>query len=360
MKIYSNYSLKNLNTFKVDVLAKYYIEVESDNDLTTIISSPKYTGLKKYIIGDAANILFLNDFDGLILKNSIKGLKIIKNAKDYQVWEIGSGEDWSNIVEKSVNLGLGGIENMILIPGTVGAAPVQGIAAYGQNFADIFVSLDAVNLKTGNIKSFTKDECEFSYRESIFKNKLNNKYYITKVRIKLLKNPMLDISYFETGNTYKSNVSIVQELESFAKRPYTVSDISRAVKNIRTNKLPDLNRVGSAGSVFKNPLVTYAKYKELKIKDPDLQCYPQDKLKYAKLEDMEDEEYVKIPAGRLLDFIGWKGKRVGNVGTHPSHALAVVNYGASAEDVYSFILKMKDAVLNEYGIELEYELRLVK
>lgn len=360
MKIYKNYSLKKLNTFRVNVKAKYFVEVYKVSDLKQILNNVKFKKIKKYIIGDAANILFVNDFEGLIIKNSIKGIKVIEEDDESQVWEIGSGENWNKIVEKAVGEDLGGIENLISIPGTVGAAPVQNIAAYGQNFSEVFVSLDAINLESGELKKFNNKDCEFFYRESIFKNRLNNKFFIIKVRIRLQRASKPDTSYFETGNTYKANVSLAKELETFAKKPYKVSDIAKAVKNIRYKKLPDTANVGTAGSVFKNPVVSFEKYKTLQKLDPLLQCYPVDQLRYSKIEDLENESQVKLPAGRLLDFISWKGKKSGNVGTYPTHALTVVNYGAKPTKVYDFILKMKKTVLDEYGIELELEIRLVE
>jgi len=353
MKFQENYSLKNYNTFRADVSAKHFAEVHSEDELLEVLR--KYQGKRILVLGEGANILLTKDFNGLVVKNLIDGITVIKNGNKSVIYEVGAGVHWHDFVMETVEKGLGGIENLVYIPGSVGAAPVQNIAAYGQNFEDVFVSLDAINIKTLKKRTFERKDCEFEYRNSRFKSKDFGKYIITKVRIRLLKYPKLNTSYFETGRTYARNVSVLGELRGIAKP--TVKDVAKAVMKIRKSKLPEVSEVGTAGSVFKNPVVSRHKYEELKAKDPELQCYPVDNLRY---EENVAGEYVKIPAGRLLDKLGWKGKRVGKVGTHATQALAVVNYGgATPQEILLFMDKMKEAVQKGYDIKLEEEILII-
>ncbi|OGM31263.1 UDP-N-acetylenolpyruvoylglucosamine reductase [Candidatus Woesebacteria bacterium RIFCSPHIGHO2_01_FULL_44_21] len=351
MKVYTNFSLKKFNTFRVDVEAKYFCEVKSEEELGEVIK--KYPDEKRFILGEGANTLFTKNFDGLVIRNSMKGIKKIESANNV-ILEVGAGENWHGLVMYSVENGWGGIENLVYIPGTVGAAPVQNIAAYGQNFEDVFVSLDVVELASGKKYTFSKEECEFEYRNSRFKSVDFGKFAITTVRLKLSKNPKINLSYFETGKTYAKNVSLAHELENISKP--TIKDVAMAVMKIRKSKLPDVTEVGTAGSVFKNPVVTRAKYKEMKREDPDLQSYPAENLKYK--HDVAGD-FVKIPAGRLLDNLGWKGKRIGNVGTYKTQALAVVNYGATPQKILEFMNQMKKVVFDNYKIKLEEEILIV-
>lgn len=353
MKVFHNYSLRRHNTFRIDVAAKYFVEVASEDELAEILK--KFRSEEILVLGEGANILLTKNFNGVVVKNSIGGVTKINESNENVVLEVGAGENWHRLVMYAVNRGWGGIENLVYIPGTVGAAPVQNIAAYGQNFEEVFVSLDALEVRTLEKKTFEKEDCEFEYRNSRFKGRDFGKYFITKVRIKLSKSPKINISYFETGKTYKQGVSLSGELSDI-ENP-TVKDIAMAVMRIRKSKLPEVSEVGTAGSVFKNPIVTREKYEELKKKDPDLQAYPVDGLRY---EEKVEGEYVKIPAGRLLDNLGWKGKRAGNVGTHPTQALAVVNYGgATPREILKFMEEMKSAVKDSYGITLEEEILII-
>lgn len=361
MKLLTNHSLKNLNTFRVDVKAKYFVEVTSIEEINEILNNEEVSKSNVLVLGEGANILFTKDFEGLVIKMNIKGIEKVEESENSVVIEAGAGEIWDDLVHFAIEQNYGGIENMALIPGTVGAAAVQNIAAYNENLVDVFVSLEAFILETKSIKTFSKEECEFSYRESIFKNGLREKAIITQVRIKLSKRPEINATYFETGKTYKSKGTLEQELLSFAKPPFSISDIYKAVSNIRLKKLPDPKKIGTAGSFFKNPVITKEKYEELKKFDSDLQCYPVDKLTYPKLDDptLTRADYVKIPVGRLLDDLGWKGKRIGNVGTFENQALAVVNYGATGEEILNFTKMMKKVVSEKFGIELEEEVQII-
>lgn len=360
MDIQKNVSLKKYNTFGIDVTAKYFVEIKSESDIKDLLDAKELAKQDILVLGDGANILFTKNFPGLVIKMSMKGRRIIKE-NDEVVLEVSAGESWHELVMYAVEKGWGGIENLVFIPGTVGAAPVQNIAAYGQNFEDVFISLKALNLLTRKEELFEKKDCEFAYRTSRFKGRDRNKYLITAVTIKLSKEPIINTSYFETGKTYAKAGSLEQELASIATPPYSVKDVANAVMNIRKKKLPDPAEIGTAGSFFKNPVITRSDYEKLKSIDPDLQCYPVDKLSYPKLDDpsLTHDDYVKVPAGRLLDNLGWKGKRIGNVGTYPNQALAVVNYGAQASEVLEFTKAMQADIYKHYKIKLEPEVIII-
>jgi len=353
MNLQENYSLKADNTFRIDVKAKYFVVVQSIEELKEILSDDKFKHEKKLVLGDGANILFTKDYDGLVIKLKLKGINVVNENDEFVILDVSAGENWHEFVMYTIDKNWGGVENMVYIPGTVGAAAVQNIAAYGQNLSDVFVSLDAIEILTGNKITFTKDGCEFEYRDSRFKTREMGKYIVTNIRLKLNKNPVVNTSYFETGKTIGNKISLAGELAGI-ENP-TISDVANAVMTIRKNKLPDIREVGTAGSFFKNPIVTQEKYQDLKKSDPDLQCYPVDGLRYVSPANLVKESEVKVPAGRLLDNLGWKGKRVGNVGTHPTQALAVVNYGGTGEEVLDFSEEMKKAIKAAYDIELEKE-----
>lgn len=357
MKIQKNHSLKKQNTFGVDVNAKYFCEVSDFAEIKKAVEYSRSKNLPILIMGDGANILFTKDFEGIVIKVNIRGINIADETPSHVFVRAGAGVEWDDLVKFAVEKNWGGIENMAFIPGKVGAAAVQNIAAYGQNLVDVFVSLTAVDLKSLEVKQFSKSECKFKYRESIFKNKYRNKFLVLDVTVKLQKNPKVDISYFETGKTYTTKGSLEMELEKIATPPFTVKDIYKAITNIRKRKLPNPKEIGTAGSFFKNPIVTTEKFLELRKIDPDLQYYPVGKLVYKKLDDkfLSKVKHVKVPAGRLLDNLGWKGKRIGEIGTFPTQALAVVNYGASGSKILEFTKKMQKAVYDNYGIKLEPE-----
>ena len=362
MKILDNYSLLKNNTFRINVKARFFCVARNLENLSEIRSNPKLNTQPKLFLGAGANILFTKDFSGLVIKNEFSGLMIVSEDNDYVVVEVGGGENWHNLVDWAVKNNWGGIENLALIPGTVGAAIVQNIAAYGQNISDVFDSLEAFDMDSGLIKVFRKKECKLSYRDSYFKTKQGSKYFVFKVRLKLAKKPIINTSYFETGKTYTVKGSLEQELANIAKSPYTIKDIFNAVISIRTKKLPDISKIGTAGSFFKNPVITREKYLQLLKVDPDLQCYPVDKLTYPKLNDpkLTHEDYVKIPGGRLLDNLDWKGRRLGNAGTHITQAMAIVNYGSSNPlDIVKIYKQMQQDVIKHYGIKMEPEVNII-
>jgi UDP-N-acetylmuramate dehydrogenase len=257
MKVYKNHSLKELNAFHIDVKAKYLVRVTNEDDFKEILSNSFYKQVIKYVLGESSGTLFTKDFDGLVIKVDIKGIKKIDENDDSVTIDIGAGEIWDDLVVWAIKHHYEGIENMSGIPGTVGAAPVQNIGAYGQDFAEIFLNLHAINLNTGELKVFNKSELKFEYRDSVFKNELKDKYIITKVLIQLNKQQLTDISY------HSRYESLTDELAKVAKKPYTLSDIRSAILSIRSRKFPNWKIHGNSGSYFKNPIVEKNKLKEI-------------------------------------------------------------------------------------------------
>ena len=300
-------------------------------------------------LGGGANILFVHDFAGTIIHVGLKGKKIISENKDEITIEVAAGENWHDIVMWTVQNSWYGMENMALIPGTVGAAAIGNIAAYGQNQGDLVQSVEIYDLQTGKSEILSHDQCKFVYRNSDLK-----KYLITKVIYKLSKTAQFSTNYHSRYD-YES---LSGELNRIAVLPYTPKDIAQAVINIRKIKLPDWTKIGTAGSFFKNPFVTRKKYSVLSAQITELQAYPTEKMLYP---DKIEADLVKIPAGRLLDELGWRNKRIGNVGTFEKHALVIVNYGgATGAEIYEFAESMRADVKNNFDIDLEYEVVIVK
>ncbi|GAB4157478.1 MAG: UDP-N-acetylmuramate dehydrogenase [Candidatus Dojkabacteria bacterium] len=360
MKIHENASLKPHNTLYIDVKAKYLVEIETEQDLVDFVKDERFTNMPHVILGRGSNTLFANDCDGVVLKIEIKGRNIIKETDKYVLVELGAGEDWPEFVEWAVAKGWSGVENLAYIPGTLGAAPVQNIAAYGQTLDEIFVKLEAVDLRTGNVKSFLKRDCGFEYRRSFFKTDEGRHFVITSVRLRLSKKPHFD-TYYHGRFSYESLQKWLDE--SGAKAPYTPKMIANAITQMRKFKLPDVADYGTCGSFFLNPFVTVDKFRELEKQISELQHYPITKMEYDRIDwhNTGQDQVVKIPAGRVLDELGWKGKWVGNVGTFERHALCVItNKKASGHEVIDYLGEMKKSVKAKYGIELESEVRIVK
>ena len=338
MKVVKNIPLKNLNTFGVDVKSKYFVEVYSEEELKQVLNSEEYSNQQKLILGSGSNILFTKDFDGLLIKNSIPGIKLLDEDSNKVIVEAGAGVIWDELVQYCVSNNYGGIENLSYIPGTVGAAPVQNIGAYGQELEETFYELRGNYIDTCETKKFDKSMCEFSYRNSIFKNELKNKFVITSVRLKLNRNPDVNLSY----NPVKKEVE-----KRNIKHP-TIKDIREIVIDIRKSKLPDPVEIGNAGSYFKNPIIKKAKYKLLKKKYPDVKHF------------FIDEHNVKIPAAWLIEKCGWKGKRIGDAGTHKMQPLVIVNYGnASGKEIYEISAMIKNDVNASFDITLENEVNIL-
>ena len=359
MEIKKDYNLTKLNTFGIQARASFFVIVHDIQEIQELSITSIFKENKKFFLGGGSNILFTKDFDGLVVKISILGKKIIEDNEQNILLEIGAGENWHDLVTYAVNKNWGGIENLAFIPGTVGAAPVQNIAAYGENFSDVFESLEAFNTETGQIEKFDKEKCEFGYRDSVFKRKIKGQYIILKVNIRLSKNPQIETSYYQIGI---NRDSIREELQKISSIPYTIRDVYQAVVNIRKRKLPDPAKIPTVGSFFLNSVVSKKKYEELKKEVTELQCYPPDQLHYKNLNstDLQREEFVKVATGRLLQELGWLGKWEGNVGVHDKHALVIVTNGkATGVEVINFAEKIQKSYFDRYGIKLETEVNLI-
>jgi UDP-N-acetylmuramate dehydrogenase len=347
-------SLRHHNTLRLDIHCKYFVNITSIGQLTRLIDDRILKENRFLVLGRGSNIFFLKNFDGLVLKISIKGKELLSEDNKNVIIQANAGEDWSELVEFAVHNGWGGIENLAMIPGSVGAAPVQNIACYGHNLHDSLLSLDAIDVNSGKIHKFVNEDCCFGYRDSIFKNELKGKVIIIRIRLKLNKDPILN-------TWYKSRYeSIAEELTKVACSKYTIADVYQAIINIRKRKMPDISKVGSAGSFFKNPIITGARFQEIKSICPDIHCYPERHLCYDTVPVIDTETKVKIPAAWLLEEIGWAGKRVGDCGTWPTQPLSIVNYGnANSEELLKFVNIVKDKVNEAFGIQLQNEVELV-
>jgi len=338
MEIQKNYPLKNLNTFGLDVKAQLFANVKNEEQLQLLITDENFKDLPKFILGGGSNILLKSDFEGLVIKISIPGIEIVQEENDSVLIKAGAGELWHDLVLFSVERNLGGIENLSLIPGTVGAAPMQNIGAYGQEIADTFEKLEGLYSGNGKKEVFGRGQCKFGYRNSIFKNELKNKFVITSVFLRLNKNPELKLHYG----------TIRQEIDKLGKKEIAVADVSEVICKIRQSKLPDPKQIGNAGSFFKNPEVTQEQFKNLKKKYPEIVGYP-----------IEDKK-VKLAGGWLIENCGWKGKMIGKVGSHSKQALVLVNYGdANGKDILNLAKDIKDSVFEKYNVMLEEEINII-
>jgi len=340
--IKKNISLKPYNTFGIDVKAEEFVSFEDSKSLKHLLKFESIKKLPKLIIGGGSNVLLTKDFKGIVLKNEIKGIEITKQEKDYVLVKAGAGEVWHNLVLFAIENNFGGIENLSLIPGSVGAAPMQNIGAYGVEVKDVFFELEAVNVDSLEEVRFTKKRCQFGYRESIFKRQFKNQYIITSVTLKLSKNPKINTSYG----------AIQQELEANQITNPTIKDVSDAVIKIRQSKLPDPKEIGNSGSFFKNPIITSSQFKELQVKFPKIAHYP-----------ISDNE-IKLAAGWLIDNAGWKGKTFegdkGKYGVHKNQALVLVNYGgASGKEIYDLSTQIIEDIKEKYGVNLECEVNII-
>lgn len=340
MQVQKNTSLKQFNTFGLDTKAKYFISFQSIEDLKTIFQDEDLKSLNRLVLGGGSNMLLVNDFDGLVLKNDWKGIEIIEKQDDAVFVTAQGGEDWHEFVLWCLNHDFGGVENLSLIPGTIGAAPIQNIGAYGVELKDVFHQLTAYNIDTNEIEYFDKTACQFGYRESIFKNKVKGKYILLSVTFKLTKrNHVLNTNYgaIQTVLTQK-NIS----------NP-TIQDVSNAVIEIRSSKLPNPSELGNSGSFFKNPEIEADYFQILKLKFPNIIGY-----------DLPDGK-IKVPAGWLIEQCGWKGKRVGNTGAYAKQALVLVNYGnATGEEVWTLALAIQASVLDKFGINITPEVNVIR
>ncbi len=338
MKILRNYSLAHLNTLSIDAKAAFYAVFNSVKELNGLILDAEYLNIPKLVLGGGSNILLSKDFPGLVLQNNIKGIEKIEEDEHSALIKVGAGEVWHQFVRHVIKLGLGGVENLSLIPGCVGASPIQNIGAYGVELKDVFHELEAVDLQTGEIKVFSHAECRFGYRDSIFKQEAKNKYVICSVTFKLSKKHKLNTSYG----------AIEEELKTMEISNPTINDVSNAVINIRRSKLPDPAEFGNAGSFFKNPEVSAEEYERIKKDYPALVAYK------------TGDNKMKLAAGWLIEQCGWKGKIVGKVGMHRKQALVLVNYGkASGDELISHARNVQKSIKEKFGVEMEMEVNII-
>lgn len=359
LQIKENVDLSKLSTMRVGGIGRYFTELNSPNELNGIRTFIKEKNLKCLIIGEGSNTLFTGDFHGLIIKNSIKGIDIVENQDSYCKIKVGAGENWYKFVEYCVNNNLIGNENLAYIPGTVGAAPVQNIAAYGQVQEDTFISLEAFDIIDGVFRTFDRPECNFKYRYSIFKEpNYKSRYIITSVTYQLKQ----DVNFVPNLSYHSRYESLKPFLENLKKDKYELKDVFNAIVQIRKHKLPDVNDVGTLGSFFLNPFVDLKKLKEIQEIFPNIQFYPIDKMQYPGLDEisLNKLELVKLPAGWILEELGWRGRFEGNIGCSDKHALCLVVKGpAKGEDVVNFSNKILAAVKAKVGIDLKTEVNFV-
>ncbi len=331
-----NISLKPYNTFGIDVNAAVFSRFHSVEELKEVLKRNDQQ-LPLFILGGGSNILLTEAQNAFVLRNEISGISVVSEDESTVVVEAGSGVEWHTFVRYTVENNWGGIENLSLIPGSVGASPMQNIGAYGVEIKDVFVSLQAYHLPTGEVHTFSKSDCEFGYRESVFKRSKKGEYVILSVQFELQKNPVFKTSYG----------AIQSELEAMNCSNLTVDSISQAVMNIRNSKLPNPSILGNAGSFFKNPVVSSSLYSKISEKYPTMPHYPQ----------IDGTE--KLAAGWLIEQCGWKGKRVGQCGVHTHQALVLVNYGgATGKEIWNLSEEIIQSVSTEFGIELEREVNI--
>ncbi len=343
MQIKENFPLRLYNTFGIDAKARYFSTFTNEDELyeLTTHDSPKEslrTRLTTFILGGGSNILLVKDFDGLVLKNEVKGIELVHEDPEYVYVKAGAGENWHQFVLHCLAHNWAGVENLSLIPGNVGAAPIQNIGAYGVELDDVFWNLEAFHLFDKKRYTFTRVDCEFSYRDSIFKSKYKNEFAILSVTLQLKKHPVYHTSYG----------SLNEELEKMGAKTLSIKAISQAVINIRSSKLPDPKEIPNAGSFFKNPEVPIAKHEELKSQFPDIVAFPLTKLS------------VKLSAGWMIEQCGWKGYRKGDAGCHAKQGLVLVNYGkATGKEVYDLSEQILQSVKNKFGVILEREVNVI-
>ncbi|OBX25449.1 UDP-N-acetylmuramate dehydrogenase [Gelidibacter algens] len=337
MQIQKNISLKTYNTFGLDARAKYFIKVESLAELIEALSLDAYPD--KFILGGGSNMLLTKDLDCLVIQVALKGIEIIDHQEDFVLVKANAGENWHEFVLWCLEHDFGGLENLSLIPGNVGTAPIQNIGAYGVEIKDVFVSCDALNIKTNKLETFTKEACQFGYRESIFKQAKKDQYIILDATFKLTK--VEHQLHTEYG-------AIATELEAMGIVKPTIQDISKAVINIRESKLPNPKEIGNSGSFFKNPIISKSHYEKLKINFPEIPSY-----------SISPSE-VKIPAGWLIEKSGFKGKTFDQYGVHKKQALVLVNYGnAKGSDILNLAKLIQKTIQQIFGITIEMEVNII-
>ena len=337
MHIEEHKSLKTHNTFSIDCRARYFVSIQSINDLKEVLQSKVHS--KIFILGGGSNILLTQDIDALVIHINLKGIEIISENKNTISLKVMAGENWHDFVKYCINHNYGGLENLSLIPGNVGTAPIQNIGAYGVELEDVFNSCNTISLNNHSEKQFSKEECKFGYRNSIFKNEEKGAFIITSVIFNLTKtNHNISIGYG----------AIKEQLNNLQIENPTLKEISEAVIQIRQSKLPDPKKLGNCGSFFKNPIINDVEFKKFHNN------YPQ--APYYKISNSE----YKIPAGWLIEQSGFKGKRIGDAGVHKKQALVLVNYGnTTGKEIVSLSKKIQTKVKEDFGISITPEVSII-
>lgn len=338
LQIEKNYNLKSENTFGIEVHSSYFAAVSTVSEVEEALRFAKENQLERLILGGGSNVLFTGDFDGIVIQNRLKGITLLREDDHNCYVRVAAGENWHDFVMHCINQNWAGVENLSLIPGCVGASPMQNIGAYGVEVSSVLASVEAMNTHDLSVKQFSKEDCELGYRESIFKRKEKGNWFITHVEFKLNKRPVFHTEYG----------AIAEELDKMNKDSLTIRDVSKAVVAIRSSKLPNPKELGNAGSFFKNPTVPISVLRKVQDIDAAVPFYP------------VNEHEVKIPAGYLIEHAGWKGKRVGSCGVHTKQALVLVNYGGSTgKEVFDLSEAIIQEVQSRYGITLEREVNIV-
>ncbi len=336
LHIEQNKSLKNYNTFGLDVNAAHFTSIHSIGELIAVLKDDYFSDIQKMFLGGGSNVLLTKDFHGLIIHNNLKGIEVVERDSDFVFVKAASGEVWHDFVLYCIENGFGGVENMSLIPGSVGAGPMQNIGAYGVEMKDVFHELEALNLATLEIEKFSNADCKFGYRESVFKNEKKNQYFITTVNFRLSLHPTVNTTYG----------AIQQQLQTMNVEHPSIKNVSDAVIAIRSSKLPNPAVLGNSGSFFKNPEISVSEYERLKNEFPNVVAYP-------------TNNGYKLAAGWLIEQCGWKGKVVGNCGSHKDQALVLVNYGnASGGEIYQLALAIQQSVLDKFMVEITPEVNI--
>lgn len=336
MKVTENKSLSALNTFHIDIKTKYFIEVSDSHDIRDFIRSELHAIPSRMILGGGSNILFTRDFYGCLIQPLMKGIEVLSEDEGSVIVRAGAGENWDDFVGYCVESEWNGMENLSFIPGTVGASPVQNIGAYGMEVKDFVITVETVDLESGRIKMYSNKQCRFSYRNSIFKSELRNRAIITHVTFQLRKDHRFTTSYHDLN----------QELDQYPET--NLKNIRSAIIAIRKKKLPDPDILANAGSFFKNPVVNNTKLDSLKLVYPGIPHFK------------DDDGNIKLSAAWLIEYCGWKGRRIQKAGTYKKQPLVIVNYGgATGKEILNLARKIQDSVVNHFDIKLEPEVSIV-
>ncbi|MEA4985206.1 UDP-N-acetylenolpyruvoylglucosamine reductase [bioreactor metagenome] len=336
MHLYQNHSLLNYNTFGLDVKTKYFLEFDSEEDLIDILKQRLVRENPLLVVGQGSNLLFLNDFDGVVLHSAIRGIQTVEEIEDAVLIEVGSGVIWDDLVGYCVKQGWSGIENLSLIPGETGAAAIQNIGAYGVEIKDVVQKVKTIRIADGQSSVFEQEACHYAYRESVFKKELKGQFIVTSVIIRLSKKPVFNLSYNHL------------EKEVLKNGTMNLENIRNTIIRIRESKLPDPKVLGNAGSFFMNPVVKRERYEALQLQYPDMPHY------------FVSEQEEKIPAGWLIEQCGWKGRTIGNVGVHAKQALVLINCGgAKGKEIAELAAMIQQSVAGRFGINLIPEVNFI-